>query len=283
MRRSKLFLSVAGLVLTMALGACQTTGTTPASEETRASKIDSALERAASQSAAQGDSGQSMGYLEKIYKRNSEDPHAAVNYARALREADYISRAELVLAPFANDPDSPAAAKTEYAAIHLAQGNNETAEKYAQKAVLQDNQDYQAYHYLGIALDTQGKHPEAERAFRKALDYWQGDPTTVMNNLALNLAAQNYLDEATEILYKAKAVSPDRMEIERNLRIVMALQQSSGHRNAPKPKKKPVSTPVYQEGTVLETAPEAVATEEPVTATESIAEPAAVVVPKGND
>ena len=88
-------------------------------------------------------------------------------------------------------------------------------------------------------MDAQGKHPEAERAFRKALDYWQGDPTTVMNNLALNLASQEFLDEAIEILNKAKAISPDRIEVERNLRIVMALQQSSGHRSAPKPKKKP--------------------------------------------
>lgn len=235
MKSRKYYLSVLSLgACALALSACQTTGSTP--EETRSAKIDSALERATA--AAEG-SNQSLGTLERNYKRNSADPLAAIPYARALREADQLSQAEAVISPFAKDAQSPAKAKTEYAAIQLAQGNYESAESYAKKAVTQDNQDYEAFHYLGIALDTQGKHPEAERAFRKALDYWQGDPTTVMNNLALNLAAQEYLDEAVEILYKAKAISPDRVEVERNLRIVMALQQSSGQRQAPKPKSKP--------------------------------------------
>jgi len=81
-------------------------------------------------------------------------------------------------------------------------------------------------------------HEEAERAFRKALDLWEGDPTSIMNNLALNLASQGHLDEAAEILQKARDVSPNRTEIERNLRIVTALQQSNGI-PVPKPKKKP--------------------------------------------
>jgi Flp pilus assembly protein TadD len=234
-RRSYLSLLSLG-VCALALSACQTTGSTSNSEEARSEKINAALERA---TAAVEGSNQSIGTLERNYKRNSADPLAAAAYARALREDEQLSQAEAILAPFANDPKSPAKTKTEYAGLQLAQGNYESAENYAKKAVMQDDHDPEAFHYLGIALDTQGKHPEAERAFRKALDYWQGDPTTVMNNLALNLAAQEYLDEAVEILYKAKALSPDRVEVERNLRIVLALQQSSGQRQAPKPKAKP--------------------------------------------
>ena len=104
---------------------------------------------------------------------------------------------------------------------------------------MQDSNDARAYHYLGIALDAQGKHPEAEKAFRKGLDMWQGDPTPIMNNLALNLSSQGYLDEASEILEKARAVSPNRLEVERNLRIITALRQSENP-TTPKPRKKPV-------------------------------------------
>lgn len=222
------------------LAACQTG---PAPEQaTRASKIDSALQRAAYSAAVQGEKKQSLSYLERIYKRKSDDPIAATAYAAALREADYTNRASIILAPFADDERAPAVAKTEYAAIQLALGNYEKAEKYAQNAVLQDDQDARAYHYLGIALDAQSMHEEAERAFRKGLDHWQGDPTTIMNNLALNLASQGFLDEAIEILRKAQAVSPDRVEIERNLRIVTALLESQGGR-APKPAIKPAYTP----------------------------------------
>ncbi|MCC7304785.1 MAG: tetratricopeptide repeat protein [Alphaproteobacteria bacterium] len=197
--------------------------------------------------------GQSLGSLEKAYARNSADPDLATQYAMALREADYAGRAATVLEPFANDSKSPASAKREYAAIQLALGNDEEAEKYAQKAVLQDPADGKAYHYLGIALDAQGKHPEAERAFRKGLDLWQGDPVAIMNNLALNLSAQGYLDEAAEILEKAKAIAPDRIEVERNLRIVTALRQSENP-TTPKPKKRPDSSSIV----VKETPPEKV-------------------------
>lgn len=231
---SKLLLSLSACAL---LAACQTSQATKQGINT-GDDMDAAIARAQNNAAERSGTTGSIGYLEKVYKRDSTDPISATDYAHALREGDYLSRAEMVLAPFANDPASPAMTKTEYAAIQLAQGNYKSAENYAQKAVLQDDQDYKAYHYLGIALDAQGMHPEGERAFRKALDHWQGDPTTVMNNLALNLAAQEYLQEALEILEKAKAVSPNRIEVERNLRIVTALMQSTGYK-APKPKAKP--------------------------------------------
>jgi Flp pilus assembly protein TadD len=69
-------------------------------------------------------------------------------------------------------------------------------------------------------------HPEAERAYRKGLEIWEGDPIPIMNNLALNLASQNNLKEAYEILKKAKSIAPNRIEVERNLRIVSALVES---------------------------------------------------------
>lgn len=223
----------------LALSACTTAGSGPASD--REAKIDSALDRAAQSAAMSGETNQSLGYLERLYKRNSSDPNTAISYARALREADYLNRASAVLAPFANDPAGPAAAKAEFAAIELAMGNHKSAERYAQQAVVKDDTDFKAYQNLGIALEAQGNHKAAEKAFRKSLELWQGDPTSIMNNLALNLAAQGFLDEASEILQKAKALSPDRIEIERNLRIVTALQQSEARAYSPKPPTKPAS------------------------------------------
>ena len=157
------------LVLGTSLFALSACGTTQSQNpQSNSSKIDSALERAAVSAAASGETSQSMSYVEKLYKRNSSDPDAAIAYAKALREADYLSRAALVLEPFAKDSKGPVQAKTEYAALQLAQGNYEAAEEYAKKAVLQDEKNHEAYHYLGIALDAQAMHPEAERAFRKA-------------------------------------------------------------------------------------------------------------------
>jgi len=171
--------------------------------------------------------------IEATYKANNKDPQAAINYARVLREFDYLNRAAIILRPFAQDYESPASAKTEYAAVQLAMGNYEDAQAYAQIAIDQDPDNFDAYHYLGIALDTQGRHIESEEAFRNGLDRWQGDPTPIMNNLALNLASQGYFTESIALLEKAVQVSPDRIELMRNLRIINTLKESSPEKKRP--------------------------------------------------
>ena len=216
-------LVILGLSVTQ-LAACQTVGERLNTQQDQKAKIDSAIDKALTQ-ASERNAGASLMALERQYKRNSANPQIAYKYARALRQADYAHRADIILSPFANAPDAPSVILSEMSSIKLALGNFKSAEEYAQKAVLKDPKNYAAYQNLGIALESQEKHAAAERAFRKGLETWQGDPTPIMNNLALNLATQGYLDEAIQILEKAKALSPDRIEIERNLRIVRALNE----------------------------------------------------------
>ncbi|MDB2682920.1 hypothetical protein N9Z27_01560 [Alphaproteobacteria bacterium] len=224
MKKTKLSKLLLTITLGVTLSACQTTNAQD--QTTRSDKIDAALEQAATAASISGNKKQSLAYLEKIYSRKRDNPVAAINYGKALKEAKEYERAAIVLAPFANDIEAPAAAKTEYAGIQLALGNNDEAEKYAQKAVIQDDKQFKAFHYLGIALDAKTQHVEAERAYKKGLENWQGDPVPIMNNLSLNLASQGHLDEALEILKKAKSLAPNRIEVERNIRIVKALQES---------------------------------------------------------
>jgi Flp pilus assembly protein TadD len=205
------------------LASCQTSGTAT----TNTSQVDQALERAANESRSNGQ--ESLPLLEKLYKRNPDDTDLAVRYSGALREAGRLNRASIIIAPFARNERKPSApAKAEFAAVQVALGNYEVAQEFASKAVAMDAENYQAYHILGIALDAQGDHKPAEAAFRQALEIWHGDPTPVLNNLGLNLASQGFLDEAAEVLRKALETSPDRMEVERNLRIVSALRESGG-------------------------------------------------------
>ena len=218
------------------LAACQTSQSVNSDgKELHTASVESALQRAATYNTKPA---RSLSYLERAYKKSPTDVNVAVEFSSALRGAEKFDQAELILAPFAKEDPPSSAAASEYAAIKLAQGEYEAAEKHAQNAILSDDANYKAYHRLGIALDAQGDHAPAERAYRKGLDLWQGDPTTIMNNLALNLATQGYLDESAEILRKAQAVAPNRTEIERNLRIVTALQQADGA-PVPKPSKKP--------------------------------------------
>lgn len=197
--------------------ACQTTGSTPSSTQDR---MSSAIERA-----GQGSSNAALLSAERQYQKNSTDPIAALNYASALRKTNFQSRAKLVLEPFAAGGNIADGVHAEMSAIELSLGNYDAAESHAKKAILQNPEDFQAYQTLGIALDAKKMHPEAERAFRKGLEKWQGDPTTIMNNLALNLATQGFIEEAIEILEKAKTIAPDRIELERNLRIVRTMNE----------------------------------------------------------
>lgn len=213
----------------IALAACQTTGSGTGSNDHTA-QIDNVLERMAGTASSQGHTEQSLAILENRYRRNSNDENLAIEYARALREMQYLNRASMVAAPFARREDASNAAKNEFAAIQLALGNYTVAEDFSKQVIRDDPQNHTAFQHLGIALDAQGMHEEGERAYRKALEYWDGDPTAIMNNLALNLATQGYVDEAVEILQKAKSIAPHRMDIERNLRIVTTLQEGTPQR-----------------------------------------------------
>ncbi len=182
----------------------------------------------------------SLATLESTYNRNPKNLEAAINYARELRYAEYLNRAAIVLSPFARGEDPTGAAKVEFAAIQIALGNYTAAEDYAQKAIAQNNNNYEAYHYLGIALDSKNMYEQAEQAYREALEHWKGNPTVVMNDLALNLAAQDKVEESAELLEKAAALAPDDKEIERNLRIIHALLQTHTPL-PPKPAEKPAT------------------------------------------
>lgn len=230
--------------MALTLSACQAT-TQQASESDR---INATLDRIAEeQSTAQGYTMESLKALERLYKRDNENPDIAARYAQALRQNDRLNRAAMILRPFAQDESiENLAVDTEYAAISTAMGNYLDAENYARQAILLDPESGKAYHLLGISLDAQGKHKQAATAFRKALDYWEGDPSPVLNNLGLNLASQGFFDEALETLRKALATSSGRDEIERNIRIVSALHGSipagsSGpwKRTPPRPDHKP--------------------------------------------
>lgn len=216
----------------LTLGACSTTGDTPSSAH--GDQIDGVLERAAHDAAAKGHTQQSLALLENRYKRNSESEQIAIEYAAALRDMQYLNRASTVIAPFARSETGSIAAKNEFAAVQLALGNYTVAEDFSKQVIVMDEANYVAFQQLGIALDAQGMHEEGERAYRKALEYWEGDPTPIMNNLALNLATQGYTNEAIEILQKAKSIAPHRQDIERNLRIVTTLQEGQPSKKRPK-------------------------------------------------
>ena len=116
---------------------------------------------------------------------------------------------------------------TEYAASHIALGDFAKGEETLNR-VLENSKaapwHNDAYNLMGVSMDAQGEHKEAEQLFRMALDGWQGDPSSVMNNLGLSLAAVGRFDESLDILRKALVMSPAKSEIARNIQIISDLR-----------------------------------------------------------
>ncbi|MDD3020465.1 MAG: tetratricopeptide repeat protein [Alphaproteobacteria bacterium] len=183
-----------------------------------------------------GDKRDKLSTIEKIYKSNPQDQLIAARYGKALREAGKYKDAKAILLPLSKEDEIATFANTELSAVHFAQGNFGQAEKYARKAVKADKNNYRAWRNLGNALDAQEEYKEGEEAFDQALKLWgDEDKVPVMNNLALNYAAQGYTDKALSMLYEAQKLDPARVEIERNIRIIRTLNEPPEYLGEKKP------------------------------------------------
>ncbi len=160
-----------------------------------------------------------------------------LNYAQLLRKTGNPERALEILALAVEDSHRDHAPKAdanpillnEYAAANIELGKLDVAEKTL--PLVLDNANSRAFHadaanLMGITLDAEGKHKEAEQMLRLALSSWRGDQTSVMNNLAVCLASQGRFDESLLILNRALVQAPAKQEIARNIDIVQDLRDA---------------------------------------------------------
>lgn len=222
----RFFCSSLAIASALALSGCGTTGTTAQSRPM--GTVDTAMEKALKQAESQGDTQQTLMLLEQIHARNPDNVVVATRFAKTLREDEQLNKARLILSPYVKNDEADPEALTEMSMIHISLGEYKDAEQYARQAITANSKDGHSYLALGTALDAQGYHEQAEVAFRRGLENWKGDTAPILNNLALNLASQGHLDEALNVLEKAREIAPQRMEIERNYRIISTLRETSG-------------------------------------------------------
>lgn len=226
--RTRGFVLASLSVSILALAGCGTTSeVSNMTDRSGASRVDSILERAARDASAAGNKAEALVILEQLNAKHPKDAGIATAYGQSLREDEQLNRARQVLQPFTEGKDAYPDAVIELSMVQLALGQYKEAELTARNAVKMDPESGRGYLALGTALDAQNYHEQAEVAFRRGVDKWKGDPAPIMNNLALNLASQNKLDPALDMLKRAKEISPNRIEIERNIRIITTLKESA--------------------------------------------------------
>lgn len=213
---------------TLLLAACGTSQSTAnVSNVSEANRVNAILERAAREAKASGNKAETVTLLEQIYQRSPDDAAVATSYGQALREDEQLNKARQILTPFTEGENAFPDAVVELSMVQLALGQYKAAELTARRAVELDPEQGRGYLALGTSLDAQNYHEQAEVAFRRGLQKWNGDPAPLLNNLALNLASQNKLDQALDLLRRAQAESPGRQEIERNIRIISTLKEGA--------------------------------------------------------
>lgn len=197
-------------------------------------QTEARLSTAANNAMTEGKTKEALVYYSKLYK-DKPTQDVALNYAQLLRKTGKAPQAIDILSPFVNGRDgvlrSTAAPVmlNEYAAANIETGNYALAED-ALNIVLEEKKaagfHADADNLLGLILDAKNHHKEAEQYYRQALDGWKGDPSSVMNNLGLCLAAQGQFDESLMMLRQALIKAPHKEEIARNIKMVSDLRKA---------------------------------------------------------
>lgn len=244
---ARLLTSTLAVSAVLLLGACQTTETAhkenakPTAKQAASNvsqKLDTAFAEAIDRAEMSNNPQESIRIFEEILALKPGDPDVSIRYARALRNDNQLQAAKKVLKPFISGDMPYPEALTEMALVHISEGDFKNAELRARETITILPENGRAFLALGTALDAQEYHEQAETAFRRGIEYWRGDPAPILNNLALNLASQGKLDEAIKVLERARETSPNRIEIERNYRIISTLRETVTP-VAPKPHAKP--------------------------------------------
>lgn len=195
----------------------------------------SRLSTEANNAVAEGKTNEALVSYSKLYKSNRRNEDVALNYAQLLRKTGKPKEALKILSRFVTDADDEIRAKAkpillnEYAAANIETGNYSRAEEALNKVLEDENADSfhpDADNLLGLVLDAQNKHKEAEEYYRQALDSWKGDRSAVMNNLGLCLASQGRFDESLTTLRQALILAPHNEEIARNVEMVTKLRNA---------------------------------------------------------
>lgn len=243
------YMTAFSLVLLLAAAGCKTTETPLVGKALDSltgqhDAVEKRLATAAANSISEGKTDEALAHYEQLYTHpnlaifktaNYRNEDIALNYAQLLRKTGKAQRALTVLSPLAETRTGKLKHNTapivlnELAAIHIELGNFEKAESILNEVL--ENKRSMDFHadasnLMGISLDAQGKHKEAEKSLRQALSGWKGDSTSVMNNLAVCLASQGLFDESLTTLRQALVMAPDKHEIARNIEIVTEISQS---------------------------------------------------------
>lgn len=157
------------------------------------------------------------------YKANPGDPQAAIAYARALRAIGQRAQAVAVLqqATIRNPHDMKLLGA--YGRALADAGQLAEALDALGRAHTPDNPDWHILNAQGAVLDQMGRHLDAQRHYKAALNIMPNEPS-VLSNLGLSYALEKHLKLAEETLRTAVAQPNASPKVRQNLALVVGLE-----------------------------------------------------------
>jgi len=184
----------------------------------------------------EGRSKEALATYERKFKNSAVlDDQTLINYSQLLRNDGKPRTAMKIISKYALDDNGNIKTNhtpvllNELAANKIENGEFKEAASIVSKVLENESLGEihaDAYNLMGISLDAQGKHSEAEVNFRMALNEWKGSATSVKNNLAVCLASQGKFDEALILLRQALIESPEKDEISKNIELINSIRES---------------------------------------------------------
>jgi Flp pilus assembly protein TadD len=225
-RRPLLLAGVSALAL--ALGACSAAVQEKAEAEAKSDSAGAAaFVRIGDASRAGGDLQTAVGFYQRASAVAPNDVATQMRLATALLEMGSYGESEVAFQHvLAVDPGNVEAMR--------GLGNSYIATDHAKHAVEQfqsaiaKKPSYQAYNGLGVALDLEGQHAAAQKAYHEGLAQ-NASSLTLQNNLALSLALSGDYPAAIQLLTRVAQSPQATLRHRQNLALVYGLAGDNAH------------------------------------------------------
>lgn len=197
-------------------------GTSSASGTNSDAVIDEMTRTAAMTADVSGDFEAAAGNWSILYQRHPDDPTLALSLAGDLRRSGHQQQAIDVAAPFIERHGPSAAMLTELGKDYLAANRLGLAERTLRLAADAAPKDWQPLSALGVTVDYQGNHEQAQEIYTRALTLSPDNPI-LLNNLGLSQAQNGQLALARATLRRAIDQPAATAQVRQNLALVEAL------------------------------------------------------------
>lgn len=159
---------------------------------------------------------EAIAHFERMVAEQPDEIEGVLGLARNLRWSGRADEAARVLEAAAPRFSADGRYLAELGKVRLIQGDSARGVANLKDATARIDTDWRLYSALGIALDYQESYPDAQTAYRKALDMCPDD-AAVMNNLGISQALSGQMDRAILTLEDALELEGHTDKIEANL------------------------------------------------------------------